>query len=244
MTASRRRRKNHELIRMAIEGLSILVAAIETSHPAFVGTVKKTGQPLLNRGISVVTPQLSGIRRSTFMDQRPGGSPVAPPDHRLRQPRPRLRMDARLDRRTRATREELATEFHRSRAAMLRQVMRWGLSREPSGHVNRDDTQGPVRYLFFIVESELHQQVRQVAEAAGGEVAPWLRHMLREITVEDFPASWRAGDAPRQGSIGGRSHDSQAYGQRFMLRLDEPTREMLERLSRHFKKSSAEIIVR
>jgi hypothetical protein len=27
-----------------------------------------------------------------------------------------------------------------------------------------------------------------------------------------------------------------------MLRLDEPTREMLEHLSRHFKKSSAEII--
>jgi hypothetical protein len=66
--------------------------------------------------------------------------------------------------------------------------------------------------------------------------------MLREITAADFPASRRAGDAPRRGSIKGCSHDSQAYGQRFMLRLHEPTRETLESLSRHFKKSSAEII--
>ena len=66
--------------------------------------------------------------------------------------------------------------------------------------------------------------------------------MLREITAMDFPASWRAGDAPRRGIPEGRSHDSRAYGQRFMLRLDEPMREMLEHLSRHFKKSSAEII--
>jgi len=68
--------------------------------------------------------------------------------------------------------------------------------------------------------------------------------MVREITVVDFPASWRAGDAPRQGIPGGHSHDSRAYGKRFTLRLDEPTREMLERLSRHFKKSRAESIVR
>jgi predicted DNA-binding protein len=66
--------------------------------------------------------------------------------------------------------------------------------------------------------------------------------MLREITAVDFPASWRAGDAPRQGIPGGRSHDTRAYGKRFMLRLDEPTREKLESLSRHFKKSSAKII--
>jgi hypothetical protein len=38
--------------------------------------------------------------------------------------------------------------------------MRWGLSRESFGQVNRDDTQSPARYLYFVVESELHQQVR------------------------------------------------------------------------------------
>lgn len=66
--------------------------------------------------------------------------------------------------------------------------------------------------------------------------------MLREITAVDFPASWRAGDAPRQGIPGGRSHDSRAYDQRFVLRLDETTRETLEHLSKHFNKSNAEII--
>jgi predicted DNA-binding protein len=66
--------------------------------------------------------------------------------------------------------------------------------------------------------------------------------MLREITAVDFPASWRAGEASRGGIPGGRSHDSRAYGKRFMLRLDDTTREKLESLSKHFKKSSAEII--
>jgi predicted transcriptional regulator len=164
------------------------------------------------------------------------------PEHRSRRPRASIRMDARLDTMTRAKLEGLATQFHRSRAAVLRQVMHWGLSREPSGQVNREATQGPVRRLFFIVESELYQQVRRAAGAAGGAIAPWLRHMLREITVVDFPASWRAGEASRQGSPEGHSHDSRAYGQRFMLRLDEPTWETLESLSKHFKKSSAEII--
>jgi mannosyltransferase OCH1-like enzyme len=36
--------------------------------------------------------------------------------------------------------------------------------------------------------------------------------------------------------------DSWAYVKRFMMRLDKPTRAMLERLSRHFKRSSAETI--
>jgi hypothetical protein len=124
---------------------------------------------------------------------------VNPPNHRPRQPHHNMHMDARLDALTRAKREGLATQSHRSRAAALRQVMRWGLSREPLGHVNRDDTQGPVQHLFFVTESALHQEVRQAAEDAGADIAPWLRHMLREITVVDFPASWRAGDAPRRG---------------------------------------------
>jgi hypothetical protein len=63
---------------------------------------------------------------------------------------------------------------------------------------------------------------RQTAKC--GYTASWLRHMLRAITAVDAPASWRAGDAPRRGTPGGRSHDSWAYGKRFMLRLDVPTR--------------------
>jgi hypothetical protein len=122
---------------------------------------------------------------------------VNPIDRRPHRLRHSIRMDARLDARTRAKLEEIATPFHQSRAAVLQQVMSWGLSREPSGHVNSDDAQGLVRHLFFVVESELHQQVRQAAEAAEGDVAPWLRGMMREITAADFPASWHAGEAPR-----------------------------------------------
>jgi hypothetical protein len=59
-----------------------------------------------------------------------------------------------------------------------------------------------------------------------------LRGMMREITAADFPASWHAGEAPRRDILEGRSHNSHAYHQRFMLRLDEPTRELLESLSR------------
>jgi len=94
------------------------------------------------------------------------------PDHRPRQPRHTIRMDARLDTMTRAKLEDLANQFHRSRAAVLRQVMHWGLSCESSGQIDRDDIQGPVQHLFFIVNSQLHQQVRQAAQAAGGDVAP------------------------------------------------------------------------
>jgi hypothetical protein len=151
-------------------------------------------------------------------------------------------MDSRLDTMTHAKLEDLAIQFHRSRAAVLRQVMYCGLSRESSGLVDRNDVQSPVKHFFFLVDSELHQEARQAAEAAGGAIAPWLRHTLREITTVDFPTSWCAGDAPRQGIPKGRSHDSRAYGKRFMLRLDEPTRAMLEHLSKHFTKSNAEII--
>jgi hypothetical protein len=40
---------------------------------------------------------------------------------------------------------------------------------------------------------------------------------MRQVTIEDFPERWRA------EKIVIRSHDSQTYGRRFMLRLDETT---------------------
>jgi hypothetical protein len=65
---------------------------------------------------------------------------------------------------------------------------------------------------------------------------------MRPSTVADFPASWRAGDVPSRGKTAGPSHDSGAYGKRFMLKLDQTTWKMLEDLSRHFKKSTAALI--
>jgi hypothetical protein len=156
-------------------------------------------------------------------------------------------MDARLDAMTRAKLDELATAFHRSRGAVLREVMHWGLGCEPLDQVNRDDTQEPFEHLFFLVEPVLHQQVGEAAKAVGVGVAPWLRHMLRKITVADFPRSWQAAIQGKATSrpkprVSRRSHDSRTYGRRFMLRLDEPTWQTLESFAHHFKQSHAEII--
>jgi hypothetical protein len=52
----------------------------------------------------------------------------------------------------------------------------------------------------------------------------------------DFPASWQEA-TPRE-----RSHDSRTHTERFMLRLDDLTREKLKDLSTHFDTSAAEII--
>jgi hypothetical protein len=40
-----------------------------------------------------------------------------------------------------------------------------------------------MRVLFY-------QQVQHAASAAGVDVSPWLRHLLRQITRKDFLASW------------------------------------------------------
>jgi predicted DNA-binding protein len=165
-----------------------------------------------------------------------------PPDHNSRVPRSTVRMDARLDAMMRAKLEDLAAAFHRSRAAVLREVMQWGLGRGPVRKPQRDDTHGPFRSLFFEVKADLHQQVGEAARAVGMDVAPWLRHLLREITVADFPASWRAGDVPCRRTRGGRSHDSRDYRKRFMVRLDAETRQRLERFSTYFDQSMAEVI--
>jgi hypothetical protein len=60
--------------------------------------------------------------------------------------------------------------------------------------------------------------------------------MVRQIAIEVFPASWQV-ETPRE-----RSHDSRTYTARFMLRLDDPTREKIEELSTHFDTSAAEVI--
>jgi hypothetical protein len=93
-----------------------------------------------------------------------------------------------------------------------------------------------LRHLYFYVASELHEQVKHAAAAAGLKTAPWLSHMVRQIIITDFPASWQE-ERPAK-----RSHDSRTYGTRFMLRLDDPTQEKLEDLSTHFDTSAAEII--
>jgi predicted transcriptional regulator len=152
------------------------------------------------------------------------------------EPRSSIRMDARLDATTRQKVDDLANRFHQPRAAVLCHIMRWGLSREQTGPLDQGESHGPVRHLYFYVASDLHTRIEKAATAAGVKIAPWLRHMVRQITITDFPASWQ------EERSDGRSHDSRAYGKRFMLRLDDLTWEKIEELSTRFDKSAAKII--
>jgi hypothetical protein len=157
------------------------------------------------------------------------------------QPRRSVRMDAALDEQTRGKLEHLAMAFHCSRAAVLRHVMRWGL-------VQR----GPIvmrvpRHItscFFMVDAALHRQVKAAATDAGSDVAPWLRHMMRQITRADFPKSWQARQTERRNATAPRSHDSRHYWKRFMLRLDDQAGERLEELASHFGEPHAEVVRR
>jgi hypothetical protein len=159
-----------------------------------------------------------------------------PPDHDPREPPSSIRMDARLDPTTRQKVDDLAQHFHQPRAAVLCHIMQWGLSREQIGPLDHGDSQGPVRHLYLYVESELYERVEKAATAVGMNIAPWLRHMVRQITIVDFPASWQ--EAPLEE----RSHDSHTYGTRFMLRLDEPSQTKLQQLVTQFGVPKAEII--
>jgi hypothetical protein len=100
-------------------------------------------------------------------------------------------MDAALDSMTRTKLEDLAAQFHRSRAAVMRQVMHWGMTRQAMGEMEHGEVQSPINHFFFVVDAHLHQDVGKAAKGAGLDVAPYLRHMLREITAADFPRSWQ-----------------------------------------------------
>jgi predicted DNA-binding protein len=147
-----------------------------------------------------------------------------------------IRMDARLDAATRQKVDDLARHFHTPRAAVLTQIMQWGLSRERTAPLDQGDAHSPVHHLYFYVASELYEQVQQAATAAGVKIAPWLRHMVRQVTITDFPASWQEA-TPHE-----HSHDSRTYTERFMLRLDESSQTKLEQLIKQFGASKAAII--
>jgi hypothetical protein len=137
---------------------------------------------------------------------------------------------------TRAKVDDLARHFHQPRAAVLCHIMQWGLSREPTRALDQGDVQGPVRHLYLYVASDLHARVEKAATAAGMNIAPWLRHMVRQVTIVDVSASWQEARSEE------RSHDSRTYGRRFMLRLDEPSQTKLQQLVKQYGVSKAEII--
>jgi hypothetical protein len=160
----------------------------------------------------------------------------ASPDPQPPKSRTSIRIDARLDATTRAKVDELAKRFHKPRAAVVCYIMQWGLSRGQTGTLDGGESEGPVRHLSLYVDAELHARVEKTAIAAGVKTAPWLRAMVCQVTITDFPTSWQEERSEEQ------SHDSRTYGKRFMLRLDSSSETKLQHLVKQFGASKAEII--
>jgi hypothetical protein len=168
---------------------------------------------------------------------------MIPRDHRPPATRTSLRMDARLDATTRAKVDDLAKRFHQPRAAVLSSIMEWALSRGQAATRDGGEAEGPVCHLYLYVDTALHARVEQVASAAGMKIAPWLRAMVRQITIMDFPASWHAVvQHPTTPSTRMRSQTSRHYDTPLMLRLDQPARGKLQGFVEHFGVSKAAVI--
>jgi predicted DNA-binding protein len=158
-----------------------------------------------------------------------------PPEPQPRHRRYSVRHQARLDAETHAKLEVLANSFHRKRAAILRYVMDWGLAHTRAWTIDSSMPDRP-HFTHMLVEPDVLQHVQDAAEVHGVTVAAWLRHALRQVTVNDFPPSWRAEPTAT------RSHDSGYYGTRFMLCLDQETLTTLAALMKKFDRPAAEII--
>jgi predicted transcriptional regulator len=145
------------------------------------------------------------------------------------------RYQARLDADTHATLEAWAATFHRTRVVVLRHVMAWGLTQT---HHWAIDPAVPrtAHTLSLVLDPTLYRQVQEAAAAHGATVAAWVRHALRQMRVEDFPQDWQT------DTDAGRSHDSERYRTRFMLRLDARTTQKLQSLVDHVGRPRAAII--
>jgi hypothetical protein len=87
-----------------------------------------------------------------------------------------------------------------------------------------------------LLEPELLEQVQDAAAIHGVSMAAWLRHAVCQVPINDFPASWRAGETA------GRCHESGYYQRKFGLRLDHGTSQKLEALSQALHRPAADVI--
>jgi hypothetical protein len=158
-------------------------------------------------------------------------APTSQPRHR----RYSVRWQARLDAETHATREVLAQTLQRKRGSILRYVMQWGLTYTQRWTIDPSIPDRP-RLVHMLVSPELGQQVHDAAAAHGVSVAAWVRHAMRQVTLEDFPASWHVRETTS------RSHGSGYFHRTFGLRLDEGTPRKLETLTGALGRSAAEVI--
>src|SRR5262245_37127490 len=118
---------------------------------------------------------------------------TSPQGSHQRDVRDRVRYQARLDAETHTKLEELASSCHRTRGAVLRHILQWGLTQTHGWII---DTSPPVtRYtLHLLLDPTLLQQVQEAAAAHGTRMAAWVREAVRRVTPEDLPASWRTED--------------------------------------------------
>jgi len=158
------------------------------------------------------------------------------PNHQPDSTHASIRMDARLDADTQHKVDDLTRHFRRPRAAVLRHIIQCGLDRGVMDARDQGHPQGPVYHLYFFLDADLYEAVQKAAADAGVHFAPWLRQMVRHIPITDFPGSWVEARSAM------RSHDSQVYGTRFMLRLDAASETTLRRLAEKFDVPRAEII--
>jgi predicted transcriptional regulator len=98
------------------------------------------------------------------------------------------RVEARLDAETSAKLEDLAKTFHRTRAAVLRYAMQWGLTQTQSWSVDMV-VPATVHPLSLLLEPDLLRQVQEAAVAQGASVAAWVREAMRRVTDDDVPES-------------------------------------------------------
>jgi predicted transcriptional regulator len=150
-----------------------------------------------------------------------------PPEPQPRQRRYRVRHQARLDAETHAKLEALACTFRRKRAAILRYVMQWALAHAEGWTVDHS-IPSSMHLVTILMDPELLPQVQAAAAAHGASMATWVREAVRQVTPQDFPDSWHAGD------IAIRPHDSGYFHRKFGLRLDEVTSRKLGALTRTF----------
>ena len=114
--------------------------------------------------------------------------------------------------------------------------MQWALAHTYGWTIDLSSITGRPHLVHMLVEPELLRRVQEAANAHRVSVAARVRQAMRQVTPEDFPASWRAGET------GLWAHDSRFYGQRFMLRLDQTTATQLQHLVEQFEKPRAAII--
>jgi hypothetical protein len=102
------------------------------------------------------------------------------------------RLEVHLDQATQTTIKRFVTAFRRSRAAVLRQVLEWGLTHGQGWTLDRHRPLSRAQRVSLRLEPEQRERVEDAATTAGGDISAWLRHAVQRVTVADFPASWQA----------------------------------------------------